>query len=188
MFFTNHSSLYVWVIKAMCASDSNCGRAANLIGSHFFFNLYRKCDYAPYISRCHTQKNTSRLISWITSRQPRPKNVSRTLLPRRPHSIEYSAAKKSPPEPFGVTKLSEKGWAWPCQCQATSALLPHSQQGPYPLCAPSQDDKGKKLIEEGPSDAPVHALDPDIYNPLSYNGPTNTPMLQLSEDAAQAPF
>jgi hypothetical protein len=34
----------------------------------------------------------------------------------------------------------------------------------------------------------VHALDLDIYNPLSYNGPTNTPMLQLSEDVAQAPF
>jgi hypothetical protein len=48
--------------------------------------------------------------------------------------------------------------------------------------------RAKMVIEDGPSDAPVHALDADIYNPLSYNGPTNTPMLQLSEDAAQAPF
>jgi hypothetical protein len=50
------------------------------------------------------------------------------------------------------------------------------------------DDKGKKVIGDGPSDAPVHALDADIYNPLSYNRPINTPMLQLSEDAAQAPI
>jgi hypothetical protein len=64
----------------------------------------------------------------------------------------------------------------------------HSMTSPSPSRAHCPDDKGKKVIEDGPSDAPVHALDADIYNPLSYNGPTNTPMLQLSEDAAQAPF
>jgi hypothetical protein len=57
---------------------------------------------------------------------------------------------------------------------------------PSPPRAHCPDDMGKKVIEDGPSDAPVHALDADIYNPLSYNGPTNTPMLQLSEDATQA--
>jgi hypothetical protein len=64
----------------------------------------------------------------------------------------------------------------------------HSMAGPSLPRVHCSDDKGKKVIEDGPSDAPVHALDADIYNPLSYNGPTNTPMLQLSEDAAQAPF
>jgi hypothetical protein len=66
---------------------------------------------------------------------------------------------------FGVIKLSKKAWAWQCQCQATSALLPFAA-GPI-SAAPSQDDKGKKVIEEGPSDLPMHALDPDIYHPLS---------------------
>jgi hypothetical protein len=160
--------------QAMCESGSNCGGAAHLM------------NHQPAV----TPKNTRRLISWITSRQPSPKNVSRTLLPRLPYSIEYSPAKKRPPEPFGVTKLSEKGCAWPhARAQAISALLPiHSMVGPSPPCAHCPGDKGKKVIEDGPSDAPVHALDKDIYNPLSYNGPTNTLMLQLSEDAAQAPF
>jgi hypothetical protein len=67
-------------------------------------------------------------------------------------------------------------------------LTPPLAAEPISARAPCQDDKGKKVIEDGPSDAPVHALDSAIYNPLSYNGPTNTPMLQLSEDAAQAPF
>jgi hypothetical protein len=60
----------------------------------------------------------------------------------------------------------------------------HSMAGPSLRRAHCSDDKGKKVIEDGPSYAPVHALDVDIYNPLSYNGPTNAPMLQLSEDAA----
>jgi hypothetical protein len=64
----------------------------------------------------------------------------------------------------------------------------HNMAGPPPPRAHCPDDKGKKVIEDGPLDAPVHALDADIYNPISYNGPINTPMLQLSEDVAQAPF
>jgi hypothetical protein len=83
--------------QAMCESGSNCGGEAHLIGNH-----------QPAVTPKKTPNDS---LAESPAGSQAQKNVSRTLLPRLPYSIEYSPAKKSPPEPFGVTKLSEKDCA-----------------------------------------------------------------------------